>query len=175
MNTTLLTASLVPSPYAQTTTIYSNWGTEWRPFGAPRRRRPLSSVVLDDGIAEHIVADVNEFVESQVEMQTPCFLPIFRIACARASPSFGHRPHFPPQLRFSLPKPYLAGMVHRSRHPLPPWIPIARHTRLGQIFLCSGTRWINRIRHLVIRRPNTSCPLAISCAPAFTPVAFSSA
>ena len=22
-----------------TTTIYTNWGTEWRPFGSPRRRR----------------------------------------------------------------------------------------------------------------------------------------
>ena len=37
----------------QTTVVYTNWGTEWRPFGAPRRRRPLHSVVLDDGIAEH--------------------------------------------------------------------------------------------------------------------------
>jgi len=53
------------SKQEQTTTIYSNWGTEWRPFGAPRRRRPLSSVVLDEGIAEHIVSDVTEFVESQ--------------------------------------------------------------------------------------------------------------
>merc|ERR1711966_439558 len=32
-----------------TTTIYTNWGTEWRPFGSPRRRRPLHSVVLDRG------------------------------------------------------------------------------------------------------------------------------
>jgi len=48
----------------QTTTIYTNWGTEWRPFGSPRRRRPLHSVVLDDGIAEHIAADVRNFVDS---------------------------------------------------------------------------------------------------------------
>jgi len=47
-----------------TTVVYTNWGTEWRPFGAPRRRRPLYSVVLDDGVAEHVVHDVREFVGS---------------------------------------------------------------------------------------------------------------
>ena len=47
-----------------TTTVYTNWGTEWRPFGTPRRRRPIHSVVLDDGVAEHVVADVREFVDS---------------------------------------------------------------------------------------------------------------
>lgn len=45
--------------------MFSNWGTEWRPFGQPRRRRPLASVVLDQGIAEHILNDVTEFVDSQ--------------------------------------------------------------------------------------------------------------
>ena len=48
----------------QTTTIFTNWGTEWRPFGTPRRRRPLHSVVLDDGVAEHILQDVRSFVSS---------------------------------------------------------------------------------------------------------------
>ncbi|KAG8461391.1 hypothetical protein KFE25_010578 [Diacronema lutheri] len=47
-----------------TTTIYTNWGTEWRPFGAPRVRRPLESVVLQDGLAEEVVADVREFLGS---------------------------------------------------------------------------------------------------------------
>ena len=47
-----------------TTTVYTNWGTEWRPFGAPRRRRPLHSVVLDEGVSEHVLHDVQEFVES---------------------------------------------------------------------------------------------------------------
>ena len=48
----------------QTTTIYTNWGTEWRPFGQPRRRRPLDSVVLADGVAEHIAADLREFIDA---------------------------------------------------------------------------------------------------------------
>ena len=47
-----------------TTVIYTNWGTEWRPFGSPRRRRPLHSVVLDEGVAEHIHADMQEFLNS---------------------------------------------------------------------------------------------------------------
>lgn len=47
-----------------TTIVYTAWGTEWRPFGHPRRRRPLSSVVLDEGIAERLTSDVRHFVAS---------------------------------------------------------------------------------------------------------------
>ena len=47
--------ALAQAKQEATTTIYTNWGTEWRPFGSPRRRRPLHSVVLDDGIAEHLL------------------------------------------------------------------------------------------------------------------------
>lgn len=43
------------------TVIYTCWGTEWRPFGHPRRKRPLDSVVLDDGVKEGIVADLEEW------------------------------------------------------------------------------------------------------------------
>lgn len=46
------------------TTIYNSWGAEWRPFGQPRRKRPLESVVLDEGVKERIVDDVNDFLES---------------------------------------------------------------------------------------------------------------
>eukprot|EP00742_Colponemidia_sp_Colp-10_P008458 GILJ01009163.1.p1 GENE.GILJ01009163.1~~GILJ01009163.1.p1 ORF type:complete len:421 (+),score=67.47 GILJ01009163.1:74-1264(+) len=46
------------------TVIYTGWGTEWRPFGPPRRRRPLNSVILDDGVAEKIAADVQDFLQS---------------------------------------------------------------------------------------------------------------
>ena len=50
-----------------TTVIYTNWGTEWRPFGSPRRRRPLHSVVLDEGVADQ------GFVDSVAEdtVETP--------------------------------------------------------------------------------------------------------
>ncbi|XP_019410016.1 PREDICTED: mitochondrial chaperone BCS1 [Crocodylus porosus] len=46
------------------TVMYTAMGAEWRPFGFPRRRRPLASVVLDEGIAERIVRDVQEFIAS---------------------------------------------------------------------------------------------------------------
>lgn len=42
--------------------LYTAWGTEWRPFGKPRRKRPLSSVVLADGVKDRIVADVRAFL-----------------------------------------------------------------------------------------------------------------
>ncbi|ROL50459.1 Mitochondrial chaperone BCS1 [Anabarilius grahami] len=44
------------------TVMYTALGAEWRPFGFPRRRRPLSSVVLENGLAERIVDDVKEFI-----------------------------------------------------------------------------------------------------------------
>lgn len=46
------------------TVIYRNWGPEWRPFGFPRIRRPLSSVILDATIAQDTLADVQEFLAS---------------------------------------------------------------------------------------------------------------
>ncbi|EJD02459.1 uncharacterized protein FOMMEDRAFT_86815 [Fomitiporia mediterranea MF3/22] len=42
--------------------LYTAWGTEWRPFGLPRRKRPLGSVVLADGVAERIEDDVRAFL-----------------------------------------------------------------------------------------------------------------
>lgn len=44
------------------TIIYTAWGPEWRPFGQPRRRRLLESVVLDVGVKEAIVEDVKAFM-----------------------------------------------------------------------------------------------------------------
>ncbi|TNN68539.1 Mitochondrial chaperone BCS1 [Liparis tanakae] len=44
------------------TVMYTAMGGDWRPFGFPRRRRPLSSVVLEGGLAERIVDDVKEFI-----------------------------------------------------------------------------------------------------------------
>ena len=46
------------------TVIYNAWGTEWRMFGQPRRKRPLESVILDAGVKERIVEDVQDFMGS---------------------------------------------------------------------------------------------------------------
>lgn len=45
-----------------TTTIYTAWGAEWRPFGQPRRARELQSVVLAKGKRQAIEADVRRFM-----------------------------------------------------------------------------------------------------------------
>ncbi|XP_042683100.1 mitochondrial chaperone BCS1 isoform X2 [Centrocercus urophasianus] len=46
------------------TIMYTAIGTEWRQFGFPRRRRPLSSVVLEKGVSERLVEDVKEFIDN---------------------------------------------------------------------------------------------------------------
>ena len=46
------------------TLMYVVRGTDWVQFGHPRQRRPLESVVLDQGVADSIVADVREFIDS---------------------------------------------------------------------------------------------------------------
>lgn len=44
--------------------IYDAFGSEWRISGDPLKRRPLSSVVLNDGIAEKLVNDMKEFIQN---------------------------------------------------------------------------------------------------------------
>ncbi|XP_076062131.1 mitochondrial chaperone BCS1 isoform X2 [Oratosquilla oratoria] len=45
------------------TIMYTAYGAEWRQFGHPRTPRPLQSVVLDQGVGERIVSDVQDFIE----------------------------------------------------------------------------------------------------------------
>ncbi|CAN8099796.1 unnamed protein product [Discula destructiva] len=47
------------------TVVYSVRGFEWVPLGEARRKRPLGSVVLDEGVKEGLVADVRDFLERQ--------------------------------------------------------------------------------------------------------------
>ncbi|XP_011568756.3 mitochondrial chaperone BCS1 [Plutella xylostella] len=46
------------------TVMYTAMGAEWRPFGHPRRRRPLHSVVLRAGLGERIRDDCLDFINS---------------------------------------------------------------------------------------------------------------
>lgn len=46
------------------TVIYTAWSTNWQPFGAPRRKRPLSSVVLAPGLKQRLVSDAQTFLHS---------------------------------------------------------------------------------------------------------------
>lgn len=47
------------------TTVYAARGMDWSSLGEPRKKRPLASVVLDDGVKENIVADVQDFLSRQ--------------------------------------------------------------------------------------------------------------
>ena len=47
------------------TLIYTSWGTEWRPFGRPKRKRPLDSVVLEQGVKERIIEDIRAFLDAR--------------------------------------------------------------------------------------------------------------
>ncbi len=46
------------------TVMYTAMGSEWRPFGYPRKKRPISSVVLDRGLSENIIKDVKDFTSN---------------------------------------------------------------------------------------------------------------
>lgn len=46
------------------TVIYTSFGPEWRPFGRPRRKRALNSVILDEGISEQLLNDTRDFLEN---------------------------------------------------------------------------------------------------------------
>ncbi|KAG0699651.1 BCS1 N terminal-domain-containing protein [Suillus ampliporus] len=43
--------------------IRTAWGIEWKPFGQPRRKRPLHSVVLDTGVSDKVEQDVKAFLQ----------------------------------------------------------------------------------------------------------------
>ena len=43
--------------------IHTAWGIEWKPFGQPRRKRPLQSVVLESGVSDWIETDIKAFLD----------------------------------------------------------------------------------------------------------------
>lgn len=46
------------------TIMYTAMGSEWRQFGHARKRRPLESVVLDNGVSKRILNDCREFINN---------------------------------------------------------------------------------------------------------------
>lgn len=47
------------------TIMYTPRYTDWSQFGEPRRKRPLSSVILDEGVKESVVGDIQDFMGRQ--------------------------------------------------------------------------------------------------------------
>ncbi|KAI7532057.1 hypothetical protein KC319_g19254, partial [Hortaea werneckii] len=48
------------------TIVYTSQQMSWQASGQPKRRRPYDSVVLEEGLAERILADVQEFLDARV-------------------------------------------------------------------------------------------------------------
>lgn len=46
------------------TITYTAMGSEWRQFGHARKKRPVESVVLDNGVSERIINDCQEFINN---------------------------------------------------------------------------------------------------------------
>jgi chaperone BCS1 len=47
------------------TTIYNAMGPDWQTFGDAKRKRPLESVILERGVKERIVEDVQAFLKAR--------------------------------------------------------------------------------------------------------------
>ena len=47
------------------TIFYSAWGADWKEFGLPKRKRPIDSVVLEEGVKERIVDDIQGFLSAR--------------------------------------------------------------------------------------------------------------
>ncbi|KAL8989413.1 MAG: hypothetical protein Q9177_001699 [Variospora cf. flavescens] len=47
------------------TIVYTARTATWERFGEPRRKRPLESVILDQGVKERIVTDLKDFLRSE--------------------------------------------------------------------------------------------------------------
>jgi len=58
--------SLAMESHSGKTLMYTVIGVDWRQFGHPRQRRPLNSVVLEEGVSEKLTSDVKEFIQVQI-------------------------------------------------------------------------------------------------------------
>ncbi|CAI6340334.1 unnamed protein product [Periconia digitata] len=47
------------------TVMYNAMGADWQPFGEAKRKRPLNSVILERGVKERIVEDVQAFLAAR--------------------------------------------------------------------------------------------------------------
>lgn len=47
------------------TVIYTPRMVDWEPFGSPKRKRPLASVVLEKGVKDRITADITTFLSAR--------------------------------------------------------------------------------------------------------------
>lgn len=101
--------------------IHTPWGIEWRPFGLPRRKRPLRSVVLQEGVAERIDEDVTAFLRRRQWYAD-------RGECRRLW--------------------CITVVLTLSRHPISSGLSAARSSRLGEVVVHPSSCRLTVIRHL---------------------------
>jgi chaperone BCS1 len=79
--------------------IHTAWGIEWKPFGQPRRKRPLQSVILALGVADRIERDVHAFLQRRqwyADRGSPCCAGI--LLSHRYLTLYTHRNSLPPRV-----------------------------------------------------------------------------
>jgi chaperone BCS1 len=67
------------------TVMYTSYGPEWRPFGLPRKKRPISSVILHGDTRGQILEDVKRFLgnwkwysdRGECKMKLCCYFFLF--------------------------------------------------------------------------------------------------
>ncbi|KJP88897.1 hypothetical protein AK88_01391 [Plasmodium fragile] len=73
------------------TLLYKTFGHEWRPFGTPKNKRPVDSVILPEHLSEHIINDLDTFLNSSkwyIEKGIPyrrCYLLHGPPGCGKSS------------------------------------------------------------------------------------------
>ncbi|GAW81988.1 mitochondrial chaperone BCS1 [Plasmodium gonderi] len=73
------------------TLLYKTFGHEWRPFGTPKNKRPINSVILPQHLSEHIINDIDTFLNSSkwyIEKGIPyrrCYLLHGPPGCGKSS------------------------------------------------------------------------------------------
>lgn len=104
--------------------IHTAWGIEWKPFGQPRRKRPLQSVVLEPGIGEKVEQDIKSFLERRqwYADRGPC-------------PSI-------------IPLPQAQVRVINSRNTIPSRIPVTWSSWIREDFFHSSSCGLFELRHL---------------------------
>ena len=94
--------------------IHTAWGIEWKPFGLPRRKRPLQSVVLAPDISEKIEHDLQTLLRRRQwyadrGMKPSCSITLFPLT------------------------------ISFARHPVSARLLAARTTRIRENFLHPGS------------------------------------
>lgn len=108
--------------------IYTAWGPEWRPFGQPRSKRLLDSVILDKGVKERVVNDIEQFMSRgkwYAERGRPRLLTSLLV----------------------LVLPWHAHWV-LHRHSISSWHTIARTTGFWQVLFHSSSSWVVGLQYL---------------------------